>query len=290
MKLYSPAVIAALCDKHNFRQSKSLGQNFITDQNIISKIIDRSQIGDEDLVLEIGPGIGALTAAAAERAAKVIAIEIDKRLTPVLSDTLRDYKNVDVVIGDVLKTDLNELLDEYWGASKGDGKAVIIGNLPYYITTPVIMKILEGKVAAETLVVMVQKEVADRLVAKPGTKTYGAITVVVNYYCTVARIADVPRDVFVPKPNVDSAVLKLDIRKTPPVSLVDEKVFFTCIKAGFGQRRKTLLNSLSGLGGIGKKEALKSLMDAGIDPTRRAETLSISEFAALANSVSARRE
>jgi len=280
MKLYSPAVIAALKDKHNFKISKNLGQNFLTDQNIIDKIIDGAQIGEKDLVIEIGPGMGVLTAAAASRAARVIAIEIDQHLIPILSETLKEYNNIEIIHGDILKQNLNEIIKQ-----TGMDHVKIIGNLPYYITTPVIMKILEEKTQAQSITIMMQKEVAQRLNASPGTKAYGAITVAINYYCTVHHIADVHRSVFFPKPNVDSQVLRLDIRKSTPVDLIDEKVFFACIKAGFGQRRKTLLNALTGVNGLGKERIHDALQKASLDPARRAETLDLNEFAMLANSI-----
>ena len=294
MKLYSPAVIAALREKHNFKISKSLGQNFLTDQNIIDKIIEGAQIEEGDIVLEIGPGMGVLTAATAERASKVIAIEIDKNLLPILADTLTGYKNVEIIHGDVLKLNLNDVISQSFKSdtiSSGSGgnnvapKVKIIGNLPYYITTPIIMKILEEKTHAQSITIMMQKEVAERINAKPGTKVYGAITVAINYYCTVHHIVDVSRGVFIPQPNVDSQVLRLDIREAPPVFVESEKMFFACIKAGFGQRRKTLLNSLTGINGLEKQEVLEALQKAKIDPTRRAETLSLSEFATLSNCI-----
>ena len=300
MKLYSPTVIATLKEKHNFKISKSLGQNFLTDQNIIEKILDGAQIEEGDFVIEIGPGMGVLTAAASERASKVLAIEIDKNLLPILADTLSEYENVEIIHGDVLKQDLNALIAQSLDSSDsakhnteqgsvaptGNANNVkIIGNLPYYITTPIIMKILEEKTQAHSLTIMMQKEVAERINARPGTKAYGAITVAINYYCTVHHIADVHRSVFIPKPNVDSQVLRLDIRETPPVHVESEKVFFACIKAGFGQRRKTLLNSLTGVHGLEKQEVLEALQKAKIDPTRRAETLDLSEFATLANCI-----
>jgi len=286
MKLYSPAEIAVLIKRYDLKISKSLGQNFLADRNITEKIVESAQIGKDSLVLEIGAGLGALTAAAAQCASRVTAIEIDKNLIPALKDTLKEYDNIDIICTDILKEDINSLIK---GSAKIAGldpnRTKIIGNLPYYITTPVIMKILEEKTAAESLTFMVQKEVADRICAKPGKKTYGAVTAAINYYCAVSYISDVPRGVFVPKPNVDSAIIKLDILKEPPVTLADEKVFFMCIKAGFGQRRKTLLNSLSGSYGLGKPEIQNALERAGINPVRRAETLSIFEFAALANCI-----
>jgi len=278
MKLYSPAVVSSLIQKHNFKISKSLGQNFLTDGNITEKIIEAAGIEKEDLIIEIGPGMGVLTAEAAKRAARVIAIEKDKALLPVLEDALSEFDNVEIINGDILETDINGLA--------GHNKVKIIGNLPYYITTPVIMKILEEKTNAESLTVMLQKEVADRIKAEPGTKAYGTISVVINYYCEVRHITHVSRSVFIPKPDVDSTVLRLDVRREPPVGLLDEAVFFACIKAGFGMRRKTLLNSLTGLCGMDKRAVLKALESAGIEPGRRAETLTIFEFAELANCIS----
>lgn len=285
MKLYAPSTIQAIKERHNFQLSKSLGQNFITDKSVIEKIVSGSDVGENDLVIEIGPGIGVLTAEAAESAAKVVAIEIDKKLIPILAETLQEYDNIRVINQDILKTDINEIIDEERAAGSFTGGVKIMGNLPYYITTPIIMGILEKGVCADSITIMMQKEVADRIKAAPGGKIYGAISVAVQYYCEVEQIATVPKEVFVPRPKVDSAVLKLDIRKERPVELVDEKAFFACIKAGFGQRRKTLLNSLTGVNGLGKEEIKGILENAGVDPVRRAETLDIKEFAAIANGV-----
>ncbi len=278
MKLYSPKTINEIKEAYGFKLSKSLGQNFLTDKNIIDKIVDVPDVTEDDLVIEIGPGIGVITAEAAERAGKVIAIEIDKNLIPILSDTLGGFDNVEVINQDVLKTDINTLIRD-----NGYESAKIIGNLPYYITTPIIMYLLEGGVNAESITIMMQKEVADRIKAEPGGKTYGAISVAVQYYCEVETVTNVPKEVFVPAPKVDSTVLKLNLRKTKPVELTNEKLFFRCIKAGFGQRRKTLLNSLTGLGDVTKDEIRKCLEASEIDEKRRAETLTIEEFAKLAN-------
>lgn len=286
MKLYAPSTIREIKDKYDFRLSKSLGQNFLTDKNIIDKIIEESFIGENDLVIEIGPGIGVLTAEAAEQAGKVIAVEIDKNLIPILEDTLSQYDNVEVVNRDILKADLNEMIAQ---SSLINGKSVnsvrIIGNLPYYITTPIIMKILEDGVKADSITIMMQKEVADRIKAEAGKKAYGALSVAVQYYCTVSHVANVPKEVFVPQPKVDSTVIRLDIRKEKPVKLKDEKVFFQCVKAGFGQRRKTMLNSLTGVCGLSKEQVGQVMESIGIDSGRRAETMNIDEFANLANSV-----
>ncbi len=283
MKLYAKSTIREIKDKHNFKLSKSLGQNFLTDKNIIDKIIEAADITETDLVIEIGPGIGVLTAEAAQRAGRVVALEIDQNLIPILKETLALYGNVQVVNADVLKTDLNEIIKGVQAENAELTGVKIIGNLPYYITTPIIMKILEEGTAADSITVMMQKEVADRIKSPPGGKTYGAISVAVQYYCTVTDVAKVPRQVFIPEPKVDSAVLRLDIRTEKSVEIEDERLFFACVKAGFGQRRKTLLNSLTGVCGIDKEETRGLLEVANIDPIRRAETLSIEEFAALAN-------
>ena len=280
MKLYEPSTIRAIREEFGFKFSKSLGQNFLTDKNIIDKIVDGAEIGPEDTVIEIGPGVGVITYEAAQQAKQVIAIEIDKTLIPILDKTLGEFDNVKVVNEDVLKLDINKLIEE-----EGAKGVKIMGNLPYYITTPIIMKILEEEVKADSITIMMQKEVADRIKAGPGNKIYGALSVAVQYYCTVEKVADVPRSVFVPQPNVDSVVLRLNIRDEKPVEVLDCKLFFDCVKAGFGQRRKTLLNSLQGIKGVDKSIISESLEAAGIEQSRRAETLSIEEFGAIANEV-----
>lgn len=285
-KLYSPAKMAQLRAKHDFRHSKSLGQNFLSDKNIIDAIIEGSEIGAEDLVIEIGPGMGVLTAAAAECASRVVAVEIDRHLIPILTETLENYDNVELINADVMKTDLSEVVEKY----RTSGKVRIIGNLPYYITTPIVMKLLEERVPADSITIMMQKEVADRIKASPGSKMYGALSVAVGFYCTVRHIANAPKEVFVPRPKVDSTVIRLDVRQERPVELVDEKLFFETIKKGFGQRRKTLLNSLTGIRGMPKESIAAVLADCGIDSRRRAETLSMSEFADLANEIAQRAE
>ena len=290
MKLYAPSTIEAIKEKHRFQLSKSLGQNFITDKHVIERIVEGASPSEKDLVIEIGPGIGVLTAEAAQQAAKVIAIEIDSKLIPILGETLAEYDNVEVINQDILKTDLNGIIDEQRQLGNFTGDVKIIGNLPYYITTPIIMHILENSIHAESITVMMQKEVADRIKASPGNKTYGAISAAVQYYCEVEQVISVPKEVFVPRPKVDSAVLKLTIRKETPVDLIDEKAFFACIKAGFGQRRKTLLNSLTGTYGLSKDEIRAILEKAGIDPVRRAETLDMNEFADIANGVASAKQ
>ena len=287
MKLYSPSTIADIRERYNFQLSRSLGQNFITDRSIIERIVEGAGVGENDLVIEIGPGIGVLTAEAAEAAARVIAVEIDSKLIPILSETLAEYDNIKVINQDILKADVNKIIEEEKAAGNFTGAVRIIGNLPYYITTPIIMGLLESGVKADSITVMMQKEVADRIKASPGSKTYGAISAAVQYYCIVEQIASVPKEVFVPRPKVDSAVLNLHIRKEKPVELTDEKMFFACIRSGFGQRRKTLLNSLTGTAGLSKEDIRNILSTVGIDPVRRAETLNMEEFAAIANEAAA---
>ncbi|MBR0598318.1 16S rRNA (adenine(1518)-N(6)/adenine(1519)-N(6))-dimethyltransferase RsmA [Sinanaerobacter chloroacetimidivorans] len=285
-KLYAPTTIRDIKNRYGFKLSKSLGQNFLTDKNIIDKIIEQSFISKKDLVIEIGPGIGVLTAAAAEAAGKVVSIEIDHNLIPILKETLHEYDNITIVNQDIMKTNLHEIMEQNHEINGQKIEGVkIIGNLPYYITTPIIMKILEDGVKADSITIMLQKEVADRIKAQPGTKAYGALSVAVQYYCTVSHVASAPKEIFIPQPKVDSTVIRLDIRKEKPVLLHNEEAFFAVIKAGFGQRRKTLLNSLTGVYGLSKEEILAILNTTGIDPSRRAETLRIEEFAELANTI-----
>lgn len=283
MKLYEPSTIKKIREEYGFKFSKSLGQNFLTDKNIIDEIVDGAGIEPEDTVLEIGPGIGVITYEAAQLAKKVVAVEIDKSLLPILAETLSEHDNVKVINEDILKLDINKLIKD-----EGMENVKIMGNLPYYITTPIIMKILEEGVKASSITIMMQKEVADRIKAGPGTKAYGALSVAVQYYCTVDKVASVPRSVFVPQPNVDSVVLRLNIRSEKAVKLDNEKLFFDCVKAGFGQRRKTLLNSLQKVNGVDKNIVMQSLASAGIEESRRAETLTIEEFALIANEVNKR--
>ena len=279
MKLYAPSTIREIRDRFGFRFSKSLGQNFLTDKNIIDQILEGSGITGDDLVIEIGPGIGVITREAAQLAHKVIAIEIDTNLIPILNWTLGDLENVEIVNQDVLKTQLNDLIAK----ESFPGVVRVVGNLPYYITTPIIMKLLEDQVPAASITVMMQKEVADRLTAKPGTKDFGAISLMVEYFAEAKEIVKVPRTVFVPQPKVDSTVLRLDIRDEKLVQVEDEEFLFKVIKAGFGQRRKTLSNALSVLKGYDKATILRCLEEAGIDPVRRGETLSLEEYARLSD-------
>ncbi len=288
MKLYAPSTIREIKEKYGFRLTKSLGQNFLTDKNIIDRIIEGAQIGENDLVIEIGPGIGVITYETSIAARKVIAVEIDRNLIPILAETLAERDNIEVVNRDILKTDVNALIAEAREKDPAIEKVRIIGNLPYYITTPIIMKLLEEAVCADGITVMMQKEVADRIKAPAGNKTYGALSVTVQYYCEVEGVVNVPKEVFVPQPKVDSAVLNLKIRKEKPVELMDDQVFFQVVKAGFGQRRKTLNNSLMGVEGITKEIAGAALEAARIEPSRRAETLTLEEFAKLSNEVKLR--
>ena len=280
MRLTSPQTIKYIMDKYGFRFSKSLGQNFLIDESIVEQIIDGAEIGPDDVVLEVGPGIGVMTQAMARRAKKVVAIEIDDSLLPVLRETLAEEDNVEVVSGDVLKVDLQKIIDE-----KLDGQAPkVVANLPYYVTTPIIMRFLEEQIPVTDIVVMVQKEVADRMVADPGGKIYGALSVVVQYYAEPSKVVKVPRSVFMPQPNVESSVVRLEKRPEPPVDLKAPDLFFKTIRSAFMKRRKTLLNALSSGELAVSKEQAKAVLDAcGIDPKRRGETLDMNEFAALAN-------
>lgn len=275
--IYKKTELTKLLNRYGFQMSKSLGQNFLVDQNIIGKIVDGLEIAEDDRVIEIGPGVGALTVGLSEEAGSVKSIEIDKKLLPILGEVLKDCNNTEVINNDFLKTDLHQLTD--------DKPYKIIGNLPYYITTPIIMKILEQGPKPELMVFMIQKEVAKRLSANPSTKDYGAITVAVNYYCEVEYLFTVSKEVFIPKPNVDSAVIRLTPHKKPPVSVMDENMMFSIVRAGFGQRRKTLSNSLKQVDGLSSDDVKQALEKVSIDPRRRAETLEISEFALLSDTV-----
>lgn len=288
-KLHTPGLVRSLTEKYGFRVSKSLGQNFLMDQHIVDQIIKGSNIDEASLVIEIGPGLGVLTAAAAKKAGKVVAIEIDKKLLPILKETLGEYPNVEVIQGDILKTDLLPILEQNQKVGGRNRESIrVMGNLPYYITTPIIMKLLEERLPLSSITIMMQKEVGERIAAQPGTKAYGALSLAVQYYATVTQVSKVSREVFFPKPNVDSIVLRLDLRKEAPVSLENEQLFFDVIKAGFSQRRKTLRNTLSGLAGLSREEMEAAMEAAGIDPGRRGETLSMEEFAALSNQIDQR--
>ena len=257
----------------NIHMSKKLGQNFLIDADIVRGIVDAADIRPGERVLEIGPGIGTLTQGLAEAGAEVTVVELDKKLPAVLAKTLEGYENVRIVQGDILKVNIPEIM--------GSEPFKVAANLPYYITTPIIMTLLERRLPISRLVTMVQKEVADRMVAEPGTKAYGALSVAVQYYTQPHVELDVPPRSFIPAPEVDSVVIVCDVREEPPVTVADEKLFFRVVRAAFGQRRKTLSNALKGAG-FDKELIRTALPAAGIDGTRRGETLSLTEFAAIA--------
>ncbi|KAB3537804.1 16S rRNA (adenine(1518)-N(6)/adenine(1519)-N(6))-dimethyltransferase RsmA [Alkaliphilus pronyensis] len=282
-KIATPNKTKEIVTKHGFYFSKSLGQNFLIDKNIIDKIIKGARITKDSYVLEIGPGIGSLTQELAEAAKKVVAVEVDKKLIPILSETLKDYKNTEIVNSDILKLDLKSLIVDRLDINK----TIVVGNLPYYITTPIIMKFLEEKIPVKSIIIMIQKEVAERMKAKEATKEYGALSIAVQYYCNVETILTVPPSVFIPQPKVESSVIRLDVLDKPRVEVTDEDVFFQLVKDAFGKRRKTLLNALSsGTLQLNKALIKEALEDCKIDEKRRGETLSIEEFALLANRIS----
>ncbi|WP_213359595.1 16S rRNA (adenine(1518)-N(6)/adenine(1519)-N(6))-dimethyltransferase RsmA [Enterococcus gallinarum] len=279
----TPSRTKEILAKHGFTFKKSLGQNFLTEPNILRKIVATAAIDDQTNVIEVGPGIGALTEQLAKHARQVLAFEIDDRLIPVLQDTLAPYSNIQVIHQDVLQADLSTMIRE---AFTDERPIKVVANLPYYITTPIMMHFLESQAPIQEMVVMMQKEVADRISAVPGTKAYGSLSIAVQYYMEAELAFIVPKTVFVPQPNVDSAILKLTRRATPAVEVTDEKEFFKLTKAAFQLRRKTLWNNLQNSYGKDEKtkEWLKaSLAASEIDPTRRGETLSLAEFARLSN-------
>ncbi|HOG63492.1 MAG TPA: 16S rRNA (adenine(1518)-N(6)/adenine(1519)-N(6))-dimethyltransferase RsmA [Sedimentibacter sp.] len=283
IKLYSPKVIKDILDRYGFKFSKSLGQNFLIDGNIIKRIVEIAGLDEKSGVLEIGPGFGTLTQLLCKKANKVIAIEVDKSLTEVHKGTL-DYPNLKIIYDDFLKVDVNKLIEEEF---KGlDVK--IVANLPYYITTPIIMKILEEKYKVSKIVVMVQKEMAQRLNSKPGTKNYGAITLAVQYRADTNIAMIVPNSVFMPKPKVDSAVIEFKILPKPRIDVCDEKMLFKVIKASFAQRRKTILNGLSNSLNFSKDIINESLVSAGMNPGIRGEKLTLEEFGRISDEISKR--
>lgn len=285
MKLSSPAATAAILEKYKFHFQKKYGQNFLIDANILNKIVEAAAITKEDCVIEIGPGIGTLTQYLAEAAGSVIAVEIDNNLIPILEDTLSEYPNASVIHGDILKVDLNKLVME-----KNQGKPVkVVANLPYYITTPIIMELLESHLPIDSITVMVQKEVADRMEVGPGTKDYGALSLAVQYYSSPKIMINVPKTCFIPQPNVGSAVIRLTLHDNPPVKVSDEALLFQIIRASFNQRRKTLVNSLSN-GGICNKEVIVlALQHIGLSESIRGEALTLEEFAQLSNEIKENR-
>jgi 16S rRNA (adenine1518-N6/adenine1519-N6)-dimethyltransferase len=270
-------VIKGVLKKHGFTFSKALGQNFIINPSICPRIAEEGGAEKGVGVIEVGAGIGVLTAELAKRAEKVVCVELDTRLLPVLGETLKEFDNVKIINGDILKVDLQRILDEEFG----NMPVVVCANLPYYITSPVIMRLLESRINLQSITVMVQKEAAQRLCAEVGSRDSGAVTVAVNYYATANKLFDVSRGSFMPSPNVDSAVIRMDIRREPPIKVSDEKFFFRMIKAAFGQRRKTASNSISAGTGIPKEIVIKALESAGFLPSVRAESLTMDELGKL---------
>lgn len=270
-----------IIEKHGFTFKKSFGQNFLTDTNILNKIVNAADLNDEVGVIEIGPGIGALTEFIARKAKKVVAYEIDPRLIPILAETLAPYDNVKVIHQDILKADVASMIEEEFKDVK---HIAVVANLPYYITTPILMGLIEKKLPIDWYVTMMQKEVAERLSANPGSKDYNALSIAVQYY-TEAKIAlNVPKTVFIPAPNVDSSVVKLTKREQPAVAVENEDLFLEIVHAAFKQRRKTIQNNLNQhFNDLAKEDVTKLLEEAGIVPSRRGETLTIEEFGHLSN-------
>ena len=279
-RLYSPSYIKEILNRHDFRFTKSLGQNFLIDGNIVRGIVENSGITEEDYILEIGPGIGTLTEELSLNAKRVVAIEIDESLKPVLEETLGNKSNIDIVFGDVLKVDLKEIIDE----KLNGGPVKVVANLPYYITTPIIGRLLEEELPLESITVMVQKEVGDRIISGPGTKDYSSLSVFINFYTEPEIVLHVPKSVFMPQPRVDSAVVKLNIKKDLPD--IDRVKFFKVVKASFAMRRKTLLNCLSsGEFEMDKGEIKNLLEEIQIDPGIRAERLKVEDFIKISENI-----
>ena len=278
----TPSRTSDIVKKYQLIFKKSLGQNFLIDVNILENIIKHAGIDRSSGVIEIGPGIGALTEQLAIHANKVVAYEIDKRLLPILKDTLKEYENIQIIHQDILKADVQSMIDEMFRSNQA---VHVVANLPYYITTPILMKLLQDKLPITSLTVMIQKEVAERMAAKPNSKAYGSLSIAVQYYTKAEVVMTVPKSVFMPQPNVDSSILRLTMRENPPVYVEDEGYFFSIIKASFAQRRKTLRNNLSRfLKETYDKEMISKVLNkCGIDGARRGESLSIKEFATLAN-------
>lgn len=270
-----------ILQKYNFNFQKKFGQNFLIDTSVLDRIIAAAEITKEDCVLEIGPGIGTMTQYLAESAGEVVAVEIDKNLIPILADTLSEYSNVTVINDDILKVDVNKIVEE-----KNGGKPVkVVANLPYYITTPIIMGLFENHVPLKSITIMVQKEVADRMQVGPGTKDYGALSLAVQYYAKPEIVANVPPNCFIPRPNVGSAVIRLTRYEKPPVQVNDEKRMFALIRASFNQRRKTLVNGLGNASelGVSKERVAAVLEEMQLSPTIRGEALTLEQFARLSN-------
>ena len=283
-KLSNPQVTIETIKKHGFDFQKKFGQNFLIDGRVLDKIILAADIQPQDCVLEIGPGIGTMTQYLAEHAGKVIAVEIDEKLIPILEETLQEYSNVTVIQGDILKIDVNRLVQE-----QNQGRPVkVVANLPYYITTPIIMGLFEQHVPIDNITVMVQKEVADRMQVGPGTKDYGALSLAVQYYAEPYIVANVPPNCFIPRPNVASAVIRLTCYAEPPVKVRDEKLMFQLIRASFNQRRKTLVNGIGNAADLPytKEQVAQALTELGLSATIRGETLGLEEFAKLSDKLS----
>ncbi len=270
-------VIKSVLNRHGFTFSKALGQNFIINPGVCPRIAEEGGARAGVGVLEVGAGIGVLTAELAKRADKVVCVELDIRLLPVLDETLGEFDNVKIINGDILKVDLHKILEEEFG----DMPVVVCANLPYYITSPVIMRLLESRLKIESVTVMVQKEAAVRLCADVGSRDSGAVTVAVNYYAEAQKLFDVSRGSFMPSPNVDSAVIRLDILKNPPIKVSDEKFFFSMVKAAFSQRRKTASNGISAGMGIPKPTVIEAINAAGLPPAVRAEALTMEQLGVL---------
>ena len=279
-KLTSPAVIKEILAESGFRFSKSLGQNFLISDSVLEDMIYSAGIDGTSNVLEIGPGFGTLTQQLCLNAKKVVSVEIDDTVIPILRDNTAEFDNLTIINADIMKTDIKKLIAEQFG----DEEVKVVANLPYYITTPIIMALLEQELPVSMLVIMIQKEVADRIAAKPSTKDYGALTVAVNFYCEPSVICNVPASCFIPPPKVNSSVIMLKMREKPAVEVADKRKYFSVVKAAFGQRRKTLLNALANSGVAGSKDAVTALLQSvGIEGSRRGETLTLEEFADIAN-------
>lgn len=271
------SVIKSVLSRHGFTFSKALGQNFIINPGVCPRIAEEGGAGEGVGVLEVGAGIGVLTAELAKRASKVICVELDTRLLPVLDETLGEFDNVKIINGDILKVDLHRILEDEFG----NMPVIVCANLPYYITSPVIMRLLESRLRIDSVTVMVQKEAAVRLCADVGSRDSGAVTVAVNYYAEAQKLFDVSRGSFMPSPNVDSAVIRLDILKNPPIEVSDEKFFFSMVKAAFSQRRKTASNGISAGMGISKPTVIEAIEAADLSPTVRAEALTMEQLGRL---------
>lgn len=285
-ELGNPQNTIEVLQKYRFNFQKKFGQNFLIDTHVLDKIIDASGVTEDDFVLEIGPGIGTMTQYLCERAREVVAVEIDKNLIPILSDTLKNYSNVTVINEDILKLDICKLAEE-----KNQGKPIkVVANLPYYITTPIIMGLFESHVPIDSITIMVQKEVAERMQEKPGSKEYGALSLAVQYYAKPEIVANVPPNCFMPRPNVGSAVIRLTRHEKPPVEVEDEKLMFRIIRASFNQRRKTLANGLNNSPEIHlpKEVIQESIVSLGVPENIRGEALSLEQFAELSNEIGQR--